>query len=412
MSESILKQLVADSKATIICVYGLPRSGTTIAQIILAQFAHRAFHEPFTGLLQNQLSHSRVKKWQIDEEIYEAGCNLITEHILEILTHNHHAVVLVKEVSSFFSSALWARWSQIAHKFLLTIRDPHLQYWSRLSQITNLAFKSPDSQGKSYPFILEKTPLIESLELQSLKPFWHGQITDYNEESWKTFHHHLNLVRTNLQAPTKKLAILDSVLLRYNSPYTIARIIEQLALDVTEFEQPTPHCLVDAQTKIFDLRDPRRHTVSKARNSQGILPLVLGEDISPYALPVNSRKHIWRLIPLYLDLLYAPEQRAMPSLAQLDTSMAPSPTWKLEATNPFVAYAIASFYFHCQTTSHSRIDSLIQRILKGQTRGLSPTTESCANSARFQGSFAAVNQYWHTRQRANFCGQIFQDDQL
>ncbi|MEM1002369.1 MAG: hypothetical protein AAGH46_06955, partial [Bacteroidota bacterium] len=97
-----------------------------------------------------------------------------------------------------------------------------------------------------------------------------------------------------------------------------------------------------------------------------------------------------------LDLLYAPEHSAMPSLTQLVSSIAQSQTLKLEDTNPFVAYAIASFHLHCQTASTSEIESLIKRILNSRTRGICQV-ESSLNSARFQGSFEAVNQYWHKR---------------
>ena len=394
MSHAKLKQLVGDGQATIIFVYGTARSGSTITQLIFSNLVHLAIHEPFTALLQNQVTQSGVKKLQFDEEIYQAGCDLIASQIFEILKHKNHALILVKEVSSFFETGIWEQWLQIPAQFLFTIRDPHLQYFSRLFQIANLSIFQGASSSKT--LILEKATLTESLELSNLKPFWKGTITDYNKKSWQRLHCHYDLVKNAINGTNKKIAIIDATLLKKEPKYAISQTIKKLGFKLNEVEDWEKNLRKQSQEKLLDLRDPNRSTVRKARNSKKIDPLVPGEDISPYDFPLSSREHIGQIISFYLDIFYAPEQVAMPSLTQLDTPVAKSQTWKLEEINPFVAYAIASFHLHHKTGSATKVFSLMQRILNG-TRKTSYESEYNINSVRFRESFERVDRYWSDR---------------
>ncbi len=185
-----------------------------------------------------------------------------------------------------------------------------------------------------------------------------------------------------------------SILLGKWYNYAIDKIIEKLGLEVADIE-PCIYNLKQSQSKIFDLRDPNRKAVRKARNSKAVDPLVEGEDISPYAFPLQSREHIWGIIPIYLDMLYAPEQVAMPSLEQLNDFVAQSETLKLEDAHPFEAYAIANFHLHQKTAQSEKILPLLERILKGNTKTSSSWEKESLNSERFKGSFEIVDRYWN-----------------
>ena len=391
MSHSTLKKLVYEQKATIIFVYGTARSGSTITQVIFANLADIAIHEPFTGLLQNQVTHSGVNKFEFDQEIYQAGCDLIANKIFQIIKYKNHATVLIKEVSSFFETGIWEKWSQIPEKFLFTIRDPHLQYFSRLSQITNLS--NPHGLSSSSFDVIEKSTITESLELSTLKPFFSGTVIDNNKESWQKLNSHQNQVRTAIIGTDKTMAILDATLLKKDPKYTIEQTIKQLGFQIKEPDDFEKNLQIKSQEKVFDVRDPNRYTVRKARNSKEIDPLVPGENISPYDFPPSSREHIWQIISFYLDLLYAPEQVAMPSLTQLDTPVSQSDTWKLDDINPFVAYAITSFHLHQKTASPEKFFPLIKRILNGRIK-TATGSEKNINSIDFRDSFDRVDSYW------------------
>ncbi|MGK7924085.1 MAG: hypothetical protein AB4290_02325 [Spirulina sp.] len=95
------------------------------------------------------------------------------------------------------------------------------------------------------------------------------------------------------------------------------KTIEQLEFSVENIKEFSRD-LLSQKNKVFDLEDPNRPSVSKARHSNEIHPLTLGEAIEAAAFPERSQEHIWQLIPLYLDLLYTPENVSFPSIQQLD----------------------------------------------------------------------------------------------
>ncbi len=404
MNEQKLKQLVASGKASIIYVHGTARSGSTIAQVIFSRFADRAIHEPFVGVvLQTQGGDKRSNKLTLNADIYEEACGVIVNQILEILNEKDQATILVKEVSYFLEPPIWERWIQIPEKFLFTIREPHLQYFSELSLTTDRYFHGDGALVRNREFVLENALTIESLNLQNIWPYWDGTILSDHKKEWEALISQWKTVRSFLDGTKKKIAIMDLNIMRMNPYYAIEKIIEKLGIEVDDIEPCIYNLNIQSQSKIFDLRDPNKVTVRKARNSKTIDPLVEGEDISPYAFPLQSREQIWRVIPIYLDLLYAPEQVAMPSLEQLNDFVAQSETLKLEDTHPFEAYAIANFHLHQKTAQPEKIVPLLERILKGNTKTSSGWEKENINSERFKGSFEIVEQYWNQRNQAKNC---------
>ncbi len=389
MSHSALKQLVSEGNATIIFIYGTARSGSTIAQVIFSPLADRAIHQPFTGLTHKEEYYSINYS-----EIYEAACGLIVNHIYEILEEKDRAILIVKEVSHFFDDITWKKWIQIPETFILTIREPHLQHLSWLSNVTSLYFKSNKTLIENRAFVLENALTTELIDLSTIKSGVKGTLLTYGEEQWKLFIRHLDLLRFYLREESKKIVIIDSICLRKNPEYVIEKILEKLEIKFENIEDYAQNFMSHSQKKIFDVRNSNRSSVKKARNSNQIDPLVEGEDISLYDFSPASKEHISRLIPLYLDLLYAPEQVGIPSLTQLDHLVAQSKTLKLEDTHPFVAYAIAKFYHQDKTTPTEEVVPIIQRILNWKTTTLHQEKKQI-NFARFSDSFDIVDRYWN-----------------
>lgn len=390
MSESKLKQLVCEGKATIFYIHGTARSGSTIAQVIFSKLADRAIHQPFWGVLNKLGGHLRPNKLPLDADIYEAGCGLIVEEILKLLKHKSQVTILVKEISCFFHPQIWEQWIQIPEKFLFTIREPHLQYLSWLSFVTDAVSKSNGLLMSNPSLVVEKAQMTEAIEIKSFQPAWPpGTTLSYNLQIWQNLINDWNLLRSTIARSSKKLAVLDLIGLRQNPEYAISKTIKQLGFEIDNFEELYRDLQVLSQDKVFDTRDPNRPTVRKARNSNEIKLLVPGEAIDPYAFPCQSQEHILQLIPLYLDLLYAPENAAMPSLQQLDAPAKGSETLKLENIHPFVAYAIARF--HEQKNPCPEIGSVVDRIVNGKTKTV--LGEEKPNSV-FEKSFAMVDAYW------------------
>ncbi|NEP90474.1 MAG: hypothetical protein F6K18_28660 [Okeania sp. SIO2C2] len=394
MSEARLEQLVSEGKATILYIHGTARSGSTITEVIFAQLADGVIHQPFVGLHDKLGGLLRQNKLLFDADIYEAGCGLIADKIEEMLQQKSHVTILVKEVSCFFNQQIWCQWIQIPKKFLFIIREPHLQYLSWLSYMADLMFKGNGLLMGNPALVMEKAQVTEVVKLQSLKPAWSGTTISYNFQQWQRLIHDWNVLRSTMTGSSKKLAVLDLIELRKNPEYAIAKTIEQLGFEVDNVKEFGRDLLAQSQEKIFDPRDSNRIQVRKARNSNEIQPLVLGEAIEPHAFPLQSREHIWKLIPIYLDLLYAPENMAMPSWQQLEQTVAGSESLKLGDIHPFVAYAIA--IFHKQKKLTPEINSLLDSIVNGKTK--TALGEEKLNSELFGDSFAVVDAYW---QQAN-----------
>ncbi|HAZ46439.1 MAG TPA: hypothetical protein DDW76_32380 [Cyanobacteria bacterium UBA11369] len=403
MNEQTLKQLVASGKASIIYVHGTARSGSTIAQVIFSSFADRAIHEPFVVVRHPQGGDLRPNNLALNTELYEKACGVIVNQILEVLKEKDHATILVKDISFFFELPIWERWIQIPEKFLFTIREPHSQYFSDLSLFTYYYFQDDRALDRNREFVLQNALTMESLNLQNIWPGLDETVISNNKKEWEALIPHVKTVRSSLDGTFKKIAIMDLNIMRMNPYYAIEKILKKLDLGVDNIESCIYNLNIQSYSKIFDLGDPNREGVRKARNSKTINPLVEGEDISPYAFPPQSQKHIWRVIPIYLDLLYAPEQVAMPSLEQLDDLVAQSETLKLEDTHPFEAYAIANFHLHQKTAQPEKIVPLIERILKGNTKISSNWEKEKINSERFKVSFEIVDRYWNQRNQGKNC---------
>lgn len=137
LQESELKRLAKSDRVSIVYIHGTARSGSTIAEIILAQLADLAIHQPFRGLLQKSGGRFRSQKLDFDADIYDSACGLIVKQIERSLTKKVKITVVIKELAGFFHPYIWQRWLEIPERFLFTIREPHLQYMSWLSAMTD-----------------------------------------------------------------------------------------------------------------------------------------------------------------------------------------------------------------------------------------------------------------------------------
>ena len=117
-----------------------------------------------------------------------------------------------------------------------------------------------------------------------------------------------------------------------------------------------------SQEKVIDILDPNRLSVKKARNSNQIQPLKPREGISISAFPLESQKHLLRIIPKYLEMFYDPVQAAMPPWKHFHTSMMQNEKVTLGNSNPFVAYSITKFHQYHQTTFSSSIKPMLEEI--------------------------------------------------
>lgn len=341
MSESSLKQLVRDRKATIFYIHGTARSGSTIAEVVFSRLCDRAIHQPWRGILQHRGGRNRPNKLKFDEDIYEAGCELISKHIREILSTQSHATVLVKELAGFFKPSIWKSWVEIPEKFILTIRDPCSQYLSWLAAMTDKIFHGQGKIQENYKMVLEKAEIVED---SILPPEWEGTTITCNQNAWNALLNDALYLYEYLPETASKLTIIEASLLRKDPDYVVAKAIEQLRLNISPDWFSPDNLERHSQGQIVDLRDVNRPMVRKARNSKRIEPLSQENKFDCSLLPAKSRQHLQQIIPIYLDLLYAPENVSMPSLEQLQKPVAGNGSLKLQQANPFLAYAIALFY--------------------------------------------------------------------
>ncbi|NJK54733.1 MAG: hypothetical protein HC939_01570 [Pleurocapsa sp. SU_5_0] len=136
-----LKQLVQSNRVSIVYIHGTARSGSTIAEIVLTQLADLAIHQPFRGVLQKAGGRFRIAKMNFDADIYNSACGLIVKQINQHLQNKQKIIVIIKELAGFFHPYIWQRWLEIPDKFLFTIREPHIQYMSWLSAMTDKVFQ-------------------------------------------------------------------------------------------------------------------------------------------------------------------------------------------------------------------------------------------------------------------------------
>ena len=376
-----LKQLIAEGKAKIVYIGGTGRSGSTITQIVFARFADRVLHQPFKGLLAKAQRDSDFEQIEFDADIYQQACGLIVDHIYEVLQEKPKATILVKELSDFFDPPIWKRWIEIPDQFLFTINDPHLQFLSGLSLIVDQVYQGNGDLKDNREFVLEKAPIIESKIFHNFAKQFEVTILQYNDFVWQRTTSYLEQVRKVIKGTSKKLGILDLVLLRNNPEYTISQTITQLGFAKEDIKAIVPTSLAESQKKVFDVLDKNRLSVRKASNSQKIYPLKSGEAIGLSAFPSESQEHIIRIIPKYLEMFYAVEQVAMLPERKSNSSLV-----NLEEKNPFVAYAIAKFYQHQKKSKNNNLD-----YFNHQDHHLK----------NFSSSFKAINQFWNTRLQSN-----------
>lgn len=382
LQESRLKKLVLDRKVSIVYIHGTARSGSTIAEIILAQLADLAIHQPFRGTLQKAGGRFRATKLDFDADIYDLGCGSIVEQINQCLETKDKITVVVKELAGFFKPCIWQRWIEIPDKFLFTIREPHLQYMSWLSAMTDKVFEGGGKLQENRDLVLSKAEITETSVLSAE---WEGTTLSCNQAAWNALVEDFDQVKNAIANTDKKLAILDSVLLRYNPELAIKNTIAKLCFAPDKLSNLNFDSLSKSKEKVWDIRDKSRPMVKKANSSNTINPLTLGEAISLDVFPSKSQEHIQQIVPLYLDLLYAPEQVYLPDLTEVEIAE----DSKLIITHPFMTYAIAIKNFHSkqQPIDVSQVLCWLESQIKNKER-------KTANYDSFASSFSTVDSYW------------------
>ncbi|NJR44671.1 MAG: hypothetical protein HC775_02015 [Hyellaceae cyanobacterium CSU_1_1] len=379
-----LKQLVQSNRVSIVYIHGTARSGSTIAEIVLTQLADLAIHQPFRGVLQKAGGRFRIAKMNFDADIYNSACGLIVKQINQHLQNKQKIIVIIKELAGFFHPYIWQRWLEIPDKFLFTIREPHIQYMSWLSAMTDKVFQGNGKLQENIDFVTSKARVTES---SFLSAEWEGTTLSCNQAAWNALAEDFNQVKKSVLNTDKKIAILDLVILRYNPEFAIKSIIAKLGFSLEKISQFNLNCLTESKQKISDLRDKSRPMVRKANSSKTINPLALGEAINLNTFPFKSQEHIRQIIPLYLDLLYAPEQVYLPTLSELELNQNPG----LIATHPFVAYAIAMLNFQRlkKPISSNQVSSWLKSVIRNKSN------QAAADLGSFNSSFAEINSYWN-----------------
>jgi hypothetical protein len=364
-----LKKLVTSNRVSIIYVHGTARSGSTIAEIVLSQLADLTIHQPFRGVLQKAGGRFRATKLDFDADIYDSACGLIVEQINQYLQTKQKITVVIKELAGFFQPCVWQRWLEIPDKFLFTIREPHIQYMSWLSAMTDKVFQGKGKLQENRDFVISKAEITET---SILSAEWEGTTISCNQFAWNALVNDFYQVKkeiSSISSVRKKIAILDLVLLRYKPNIVLKNTLDKLGIkSKIDFNN-----LSKVESNIWDIRDKNRPMVRKANNSNTINPLTTEEVVSLNIFPIKSQQHIQELIPLYLDLLFASDQVYLPSLTELETT-------ELMVVNPFLAYAIALFHLKNQ----EQVNNWFQTIAKNKSIKID----------NFQGSLALANNYW------------------
>ena len=364
-----LKQLAKSDRVSIIYIHGTARSGSTIAEIVLSQVADLTIHQPFRGVLQQAGGRFRATKLDFDVDIYDSACGLIVKQINQYLQNNQKIVVVIKELAGFFQPCIWQRWLEIPDKFLFTIREPHIQYMSWLSAMTDKVFQGKGKLQENRDFVISKAQITETSVLSAE---WEGTTISCNQFAWNALVDNFYQVKkeiSSISSVRKKVAILDLVLLRYKPNIVLKNTLEKLGVK----SEINLNNLSKVESNIWDIRDKNRPMVRKANNSNTINPLTTEEVVSLNIFPIKSQQHIQELIPLYLDLLFASDQVYLPSLTELETA-------ELIVVNPFLAYAIALFHLKNQ----AQVNNWFQTIAKKKSIKID----------NFQGSLAIANNYW------------------
>lgn len=362
-----LKQLAKSDRVSIIYIHGTARSGSTIAEIVLSQVADLTIHQPFRGVLQQAGGRFRATKLDFDVDIYDSACGLIVKQINQYLQNNQKIVVVIKELAGFFQPCIWQRWLEIPDKFLFTIREPHIQYMSWLSAMTDKVFQGKGKLQENRDFVISKAQITETSVLSAE---WEGTTISCNQFAWNALVDNFYQVKkeiSSISSVRKKVAILDLVLLRYKPNIVLKNTLEKLGIK----SEINFNNLSKVESNIWDIRDKNRPMVRKANNSNTINPLTTEEVVSLNIFPIKSQQHIQELIPLYLDLLFASDQVYLPSLTELETT-------ELIVVNPFLAYAVALFHLKNQ----AQVNNWFQTIAKNKSIKID----------NFQGSLTIANK--------------------
>ncbi len=381
VNELALKQLVSTEQVSIIYIHGTARSGSTIAEIIVSQLANLAIHQPFRGTLQKCGGRFRSQKLEFDADIYDSACGLIVEQINQCLQKQEKVTVVIKELAGFFKPYIWQRWLEIPQQFLFTIREPHLQYMSWLSAMTDKIFQGEGKLQDKRDFVIAKAAITET---SILSAEWEGTTISCNQAAWNALVQDFQQVRKAIAGTDKKLAILDSVLLRYKPEYAAKGALAKLGFTPEQLSQLNLNFLSQSEQKVWDIRDKSRPMVRKANNSKTVNPLRVKEAVNLDIFPPKSQEHIKQIIPLYLDLLSAPEQVYLPSMAELEATEDTG----LIATHPFMAYALAMLNLKRQPNPIEQLNSWLKFLNQAK-----PNQEA-TNWDSFSSSFAVINSYW------------------
>jgi tRNA (cmo5U34)-methyltransferase len=306
---AMLNQLIQENRLEIICIYGTPRSGSTIMEMVFSKLADISRHQPFRSALTD-LSNSGLRGGEQDFtlEHYEYGCSLILSDALEQLQAKEKATIIVKEVSDVMSEEYVKKWSKLPSKFLITFRSPELQI---VSGANIFAADVLDGFKPKQPVDVLMDGILQDIENLPIPDLNNRSILQIFHDAWYSLLRDLEIFRKMAEtSDAKKITMIDITLLRFAPEAAIHNILERLAIH-TETDKILQNL---DDSKIRDTRTRERASQQRARKSKAIELLGSTETIDLVRLPKETGRVIHHLLPIYVGLLASKENSYLPSV--------------------------------------------------------------------------------------------------
>ncbi len=206
---SKLKELVSNDRLEILYIMSPPRTLSTILEIALAEYGDGQIHEPF---------HRRNRK------SFNNGCRIIYERVCELqsLSGKNSIKLVIKDISKYVTPDEWRLLTEIANRFIFTIREPSRQMFSLASRYANDVNDLEDSLN--YKQIIANLPKIPFDDLAA--NYWENtlQLLKITEE-------HVRTVRSS--RIHKYLLVISSASFRYDIDGSVKKLLARLELKVS-----------------------------------------------------------------------------------------------------------------------------------------------------------------------------------